>query len=43
MFVDYIKLNACTQNNYFPLAFITLLLEDVGGHVRYTFMDGYAG
>ena len=41
--VDYWKLNACTQKDYFSLPFITLLLEDVGGHARYTFMDGYAG
>lgn len=40
--VDYRKLNACTQNDYFPLPFITLLLEEVGGHAKYTFMDGYA-
>ena len=41
--VDYRKLNACTQNDHFSLPFITLLLEKVGGHGRYTFMDGYAG
>ncbi|PTQ27291.1 hypothetical protein MARPO_0207s0002 [Marchantia polymorpha] len=41
--VDYRKLNACTQKDHFPLPFITLLLEEVGGHARYTFMDGYAG
>ena len=40
--VDYQKLNACTQNDYFPLPFIILLLEEVGGHARYTFIDGYA-
>lgn len=41
--VDYRKLNVCTQNNHFPLSFITPLLEEVGGHARYTFMDGYIG
>ncbi|OAE35250.1 hypothetical protein AXG93_1162s1260 [Marchantia polymorpha subsp. ruderalis] len=41
--VDYRKLNACTEKDHFPLPFITLLLEEVGGHARYTFMDGYAG
>lgn len=41
--VDYRKLNACTQNDHFPLPFIILLLEEVGDHARYTFMDGYAG
>ena len=41
--VDYRKLNACTQNDHFSLPFITLLLEEVGGHARHTFMDGYAG
>ena len=41
--VDYRKLNACTQNDHFPFPFITVLLEDVGGHAMYTFMNGYAG
>ena len=41
--VDYRKLNACTQKYHFPLPFITLLLEEVGGHAWYTFTDGYAG
>ena len=41
--VYYCKLNYCTQKDHFPLPFITLLLEEVGGHARYTFMDGYAG
>ena len=40
--VDYRKLNVCTQKDHFPLPFITLLLEEVGGHAKYTFMDGYA-
>ena len=31
------------QNDHFPLLYITLLLEEVGGYARYTFMDGYAG
>ena len=41
--VDYRKLNACTQKDHFSLPFITLLLEEVGGHARYMFMDGYVG
>ena len=41
--VNYRKLNACTQNDHFPLPFIRLLLEEVGDHVRYTFMEEYAG
>ena len=41
--VNYRKLNACTQNDHFPLPFITIFLEEVGGHARYTFMNGYAG
>ena len=32
--VDYRKLNACTQKDHFPLPFITLLLEEVGGHAK---------
>ena len=43
MCVNYRKLNACTQKYNFSLPFIILLLEEVGGHNRYTFMDGYAG
>ena len=41
--VHYMKLNACTQKDHFPLPFITLLLEEVKDHERYTFMDGYVG
>ncbi|BFI32702.1 hypothetical protein MPTK2_3g07970 [Marchantia polymorpha subsp. ruderalis] len=41
--VDYRRLNACTQKDHFPLPFITLVLEEVGGHARYSFMDGYSG
>ena len=41
--VDHRKLNACTMKDHFLLPIITLLLEEVGGHARYTFMDGYAG
>ena len=43
VYVNYRKLNACTQKDHFPLSFITLLLEEIGGHARYTSMDGYAG
>ena len=41
--MDYRKLNARTQKDHFPLPFMTLILEEVGGHARYTFIDGYAG
>ena len=41
--MDYRKFNARIQKNHFPLPFITLLLEEVDGHARYTFMNGYAG
>ena len=41
--VNYRKLNDCTQNYHFYLSFITLLLEEVGSHERYIFMDGYVG
>lgn len=41
--VDYRKLNFCTQKDHFPLPFITSILEEVGGHDLYTFMDGYSG
>ena len=43
MYENYWKLNACTQNDHFSLPFITLLLEEVGSHARYTFMNRYAG
>jgi hypothetical protein len=42
VYVNYMILNAYTQKYHFPLPFITLLLENVGDHARYTFMDGYA-
>ena len=41
--VDYRKLNSCTQNDHFPLPFISLLLKEVGNYERYTFMNRYAG
>ena len=41
-FQDYRKLNACTHKDHFPMPFITMLLEEVGVHSRYTFMHGYA-
>lgn len=41
--VDYRKLNSATQKDHFPLPFITNILEEVAGHERYTFMDGYSG
>ena len=41
--VNYKKLNACIQNDHIPLPYITLLLEELDGHARYTFMDGYLG
>ena len=41
--VDYMMLNVCTQNDYFPFSFMTLLLEKVGCHARYIFkMDTLA-
>ena len=41
--MDYRNLNANTQKDHFPLPFITLLLEEVGSHARYSFLDGYVG
>ena len=37
------KLNAWIKKYHFLLPFITLLLEEVGGHARYTFINRYAG
>jgi len=40
--VNYRKLNACIQNDHFSLPFITILLEEIGSHAWYTFINGYA-
>lgn len=41
--VGYRKLNASTEKHHFHMSFIALFLEEVGGYMRYTFIDGYAG
>ena len=40
--VHYWKLNANIPNNHFPLSFMSLLLEEVGSHIRYISIDGCA-
>lgn len=41
--VDYRKLNVSSQKDHYPLSFIALLLDEVDGHMCYTFMDEYDG
>ena len=40
--VNYRKLNACIQKDFFPLSFNILLLEEVSGRAHFIFMDSYA-
>ena len=41
--IDYMRLNAVTRKDHFPLPFIDQLLERVFGHPFYFFLDGYSG
>jgi hypothetical protein len=43
MCIDYSKLNSVTRKDHFPLPFIDQILERVGGHEYYCFLDGYSG
>ena len=40
--IDYRKLNASIRKDYFPLPFIDQMLERLGGHSHYCFLDGYS-
>ena len=40
--IDYMKLNAVTRKDHFPLPFIDKLLDRVSGHPFYCFLDGYS-
>jgi len=41
--IDYRKLNATTRKDHFPLPFIDQMLERLGRHEYYCFLDGYSG
>ena len=41
--IDYMRLNAVTMKDHFPLPFIKQLLERISGHPFYYFLDGYSG
>ena len=41
--IDYCKLNSATCKDHFPLPFIDQMLERLGGHACYYFLDGYSG
>ncbi|KAH9793911.1 hypothetical protein KPL71_004706 [Citrus sinensis] len=41
--IDYRKLNSVTRKDHFPLPFIDQMLDRLGGHEFYCFLDGYSG
>ena len=41
--IDYMKLNAGTRKDNFPLPFVDQMLERVAEHEFYCFLDGYSG
>jgi len=41
--IDYRKLNVAARKENFPLPFIDQILERLGGHEYYCFLDGYSG
>jgi hypothetical protein len=41
--IDYRKLNVATKNDHFPLPFIDQMVECLGRHEYYCFLDGYSG
>ena len=43
MCIDYRKLNAATKKDHFPLPFIDQMLDRLGGHEYYCFLDGLSG
>jgi hypothetical protein len=43
MCIDYRKLNKATRKDHFPLPFIDEMLERLGNHSFFCFLDGYSG
>ena len=43
MCIDYMKLNAASRKDHFPLPFIDQMLERLANHPYYCFLDGYSG
>ncbi|KAF8091824.1 hypothetical protein N665_0434s0004 [Sinapis alba] len=43
MCIDYMKLNAATRKDHFPLLFIDEILERIANHQYYCFLYGYSG
>jgi hypothetical protein len=43
MCIDYRKLNKATKKDHFPLPFINEMLERLGNHAYFCFLDGYSG
>ena len=41
--IDYRKLNTATRKDHFPLPFIDQMLDRLGGHPHFYFLDGYSG
>ena len=41
--IDYNKLNTATRNDHYPLPFIDQMLDRLGRHSHYCFLDGYSG
>ena len=41
--IDYRKLNTRTMKDHFPLPFIDQMLDKLGGHHHFCFLDGYSG
>ncbi|XP_076936552.1 uncharacterized protein LOC143603719 [Bidens hawaiensis] len=41
--IDYLKLNAATSKDHFPLLFTDQIVEKLSGQKFYCFLDGYSG
>ena len=41
--IDYKKFNTTTKKDHFPLPFIDRMLDRLGGHPHFCFLDGYYG
>ena len=41
--IDYRKLNAATKKDNFPLMFVDQILDRLGCHTYFCFLDGYSG